>query len=88
MSVGRFNSFPSPSNVLTPPWVEQYLYHLDRTITRAESVMLRQSYNDPHHWPSFLVKHKVRLTEMRRLQHKEMRYALYQVGHPLWQRIQ
>lgn len=78
---------PVLKECLTPPWVEQYLYHLDKGVRRAGwrgYSPLRRGiliYTETEgRWFKYLV--------MRQMQHKFMKDALYQVGHDLWRRIQ
>jgi len=81
---------PPPSKSLTPPWVEQYLYHLSKGLRLAESKAFQGMYSylgsKDEKWRASQDL-RLRLLNIRGIQHKEMKGALYQVGHPLWQRV-
>lgn len=90
MSRRRFNSFPAPSNIGTPPWTEQYLYHLDRGVKKATDCLFRREderWNFGIRIPEHIMERRIRYIEMRKLQHKEMRFSLYVKDHPLWRRV-
>jgi hypothetical protein len=81
---------PPPSKALTPPWVEQYLYHLSKGMRLAEAKAFQGMYsylgNKDEKWQG-AHNLRIRLLNIRGIQHKAMKDALYQVGHPLWGRV-
>lgn len=66
----------------TPPWVEQYLYHLDKSVRMALFGSWKTTKGEIKEYRHYCS----RLVTLRNLQHKQMREALY-TKSPLWERL-